>query len=178
MTEEQRKRNQERKRKIYMERPEYRKQNQERKQKFYAKHPEYSTMKSRERRARKPGYVKEWCIKNPAKYIFFITKARANRQKRPFLLTLSWVEKKLAVGICEQTGLPLSLETGNRDLLGGRNPWFASIDRIDSSLNAGYTEANCQMVCAMYNFAKSDWTDADVLKMAKSLVKARQTSCL
>ncbi len=145
----------------------------ERKQKFYAKHPEYSTIKSRERRVRKPGYAKEWNNKNPARYIFLTTKVRAKRQELLFLLTLSWVEKKLAAGICEQTRLPLSLEIGNRDPLGGRNPWFASIDRIDSSL--GYTETNCQMVCAMYNFAKQDWNDADVLKMARSLVKARQT---
>ncbi len=120
-------------------------------------------------RAKNPGHHvtknREWAAKSPAKYVFSYCKARAKHVKRPFTLTLLWVERKLAVGICERTGLPFVF---NKDPLEDRNPWFPSIDRIDSSL--GYTEANCQMVCIIYNLAKSNWTDADMLKMAKSLV--------
>jgi len=48
-------------------------------------------------------------------------------------------------------------------------PWVAHIDRIVPE--KGYTEDNCRLVCAMYNIAKKNWTDKDVIKMAKGLLK-------
>ena len=44
-----------------------------------------------------------------------------------------------------------------------------SIDRIDNS--QGYTKNNCRVVSVIYNKAKSDYKDEDVLKMARALVE-------
>lgn len=133
-----------------------------------------------------PEYVKNWRLKHPdwkvkasaqqrkrrqdniAKYILKFTKARAKKRKREFSLTIPWIEKKLTAGVCERTGLSFDYKLGIVDCLDSRNPYFPSIDRIDSSL--GYTETNCQLVCVIYNYAKNEWRDADVLKMAIALV--------
>ncbi len=139
---------------------------------WYAKHPGYAAAKTKKWRAKHPGYStvkrRERQKLNPAKHLLTHYKYWAKIRKKSFSLTLSWIEKKLIAGICERSGVRFICEMGNRDLLGGRNPWYPSIDRIDSSL--GYTENNCQMVITLYNFAKNEWTDADVLKMAKGLV--------
>ncbi len=135
---------------------------------------EHGSEYQRKWRAEHPGYAlaktKEWQSKSIAQCLFTTVKLRARKRKNSFSLTLTWIKEKLAVGVCEQTGKPFTFERGGGDLLNSnRNPWFPSIDRIDSSL--GYTEANCQMVCTIYNLAKADWADADVLEMAKWLIK-------
>ena len=60
------------------------------------------------------------------------------------------------------TGLPLKLGPGKR------SPWSPSIDRIDPRF--GYTPGNCRIVCWLYNAAKSEFTDDDVLVMASAVV--------
>ena len=68
-------------------------------------------------------------------------------------------------GKCEKTGITFDCQ-----ILPGstRNPWTPSPDRIDPS--RPYTKDNVQWVCAMYNFAKQEWTDEEVMRMARELV--------
>jgi hypothetical protein len=141
-------------------------------QRWVAKNPERAKAKEQRYHIKHPERRKQiqqkWRNKSTAVYLLGFCRARAKKQKRNFSLTLSWIEKKLASGICAQTGVPFDLIQGNYDILGGRNPWFPSIDRIDSCLD--YHESNCQIVCAMYNFAKQTWNDAEVLIMARTMV--------
>lgn len=109
---------------------------------------------------------RKWREKNIVKFLFNTCKNRAGNARIEFSLTESWIEKKLVTGTCERTGISFVCKIGNKD---NRNPWFPSIDRINSSL--GYTKSNCQMVCLAYNLGKNNWTDAVVLKMAKALVE-------
>lgn len=69
--------------------------------------------------------------------------------------------------VCEATGLKLSLEMNRQGYT--RHPYRPSIDRIDNSL--GYTKDNCRVVAVIYNYAKSEFTDKDVLLMAVSLLE-------
>lgn len=144
--------------------------------KWIAKNPERVKAKQQRFYAKNPNRVKaiheKWKNKNTATYLLGFCRARAKRCKRSFSLTLSWIENQLALGTCKRTGLPFNFKQGNYDILGGRNPWFPSIDRIDSDLD--YTETNCQIVCSMYNFAKQTWSDTEVLKMARALVEYSQ----
>ena len=79
----------------------------------------------------------------------------------PFDLTPSWALARLADGRCEATGL--AMERAER----GRSPFTPSIDRKDPS--GGYVQANCRVVVWIYNCAKSDGVDEDVLRMARAL---------
>jgi hypothetical protein len=64
---------------------------------------------------------------------------------------------------CARTGLPLDLTACD-----GMKPFGPSIDRIDNSY--GYEPGNIQLVCYMYNSAKNQFTDADVLRFASALL--------
>lgn len=125
-------------------------------------------MKQREFHINYPNYEKEYLDKNIGRLLLKLAKARAKKRKLHFSLTLAWIQKKLDYGKCEQTGLPFSFTRGINDALNGRNPWFPSIDRINSSF--GYNENNCQLVCCIYNLGKADWTDAEMLTMARAIV--------
>lgn len=89
------------------------------------------------------------------------------RSRRPegFSITVEWAQEKIERGICERTGLPLLLSATS-------GPWVPSLDRVDSSM--GYTVENTQMVCWMYNAAKNQYTDADVLRFAEALCIAKK----
>ena len=85
---------------------------------------------------------------------------RAKKMNLPFDLTIEWYEKEFEKG-CAITGLKL-------DPNGSKTPWTVHVDRIIPAL--GYVMSNCRLVCACYNLAKKNWTDEDILLMAKSLV--------
>ncbi len=140
---------------------------------YRMKNPEYEKLKQRKWHIKNPLYAttsqKYWKAKNVAKYMLNGCRGRAVKNGREFSLTLEWLEKKLSIGTCERTNLPFVFVIGTTEKKFGRHPHFPSIDRINSSL--GYTEANCQVVCAIYNLAKQDWSDYDVLNMAKALIK-------
>ena len=71
---------------------------------------------------------------------------------------------------CSKTGIPFDLETS----FSRTNPFTPSPDRIDSSL--GYTKANVQWVCWMYNIMKSDFTpEAVEIFISSLLLKHQQT---
>ncbi len=91
-------------------------------------------------------------------------RARAARAGFAFDLDRDWVEERLKRGRCETTGIEFEINKSD----GRFHPWAPSIDRVDSK--KGYTKDNCRIVVWIYNMAKSEWEDADVLKMAQALL--------
>lgn len=79
-------------------------------------------------------------------------------------LDLDWILPRLYAGRCERTGIPFEMGFDNP-----KSVWRPSIDKINPS--GGYKKANCQLVVWCYNAAKHTGTDADVLTMARALVK-------
>ena len=108
----------------------------------------------------------EW-IKSPKKagQLWQAARARALQRGLEFSISREWVEKRLAAGHCEVTGLPFKNDKNGNKL---RNSFAPSIDRRDPA--PGYIEANCRMVVWMYNCAKNDGSDDDVLLLASALV--------
>jgi hypothetical protein len=97
-----------------------------------------------------------------AQLILANRKLAAKKLNLPFELDFEWLMSKIMVGKCEATGLPL-------EMVGQSNSaWSPSIDRIDPTL--GYTLSNSRIVCIMYNLAKNDWSDSEVLIMARALI--------
>ena len=91
---------------------------------------------------------------------------RARREGVRFSLERDWLVEKLLAGECEVTGIPMVLE-----YCGGRKkrlPWSPSIDRI--APGAEYSEQNCRVVCTAYNLGRSNFTDEDMLRLARALV--------
>jgi len=80
-----------------------------------------------------------------------------------YLKTL-WVEQK---GICPFTKQKLILRTHNYKT--DRNPYQASLDRIDNS--KGYIKGNIRFVALMYNYAKNNFTDEEVIKFCTNVVR-------
>lgn len=98
---------------------------------------------------------------HPGRNTLRARKAYAKRKGITFNLTEEWYVGEWDKG-CALTAIPFASS-------GEKSPWIAHIDRIVPE--KGYIESNCRLVCACYNFAKSNWTDEDVLKMAKALVE-------
>ena len=91
---------------------------------------------------------------------------RARREGVAFELCRDWLVPKLGAGQCEVTGIPLVLDyCGGR---GKRIPWSPSIDRIIPG--GDYTVDNCRVVCTAYNLGRSNFTDEDMLILARALV--------
>lgn len=103
--------------------------------------------------------------------IFFAAK-RASDAGREFNLTKENVAQRIEKGYCEVTGLPFDMDPGPRKH--HSNPWAPSLDRKDSS--KGYTPDNVQVVVAAYNYAKSEWSEEVLLRLARAIVdKAPKT---
>lgn len=98
--------------------------------------------------------------------MLYDAKRRAKRYGYAFTLTRAWLEEKLAPMRCSVTGAALSVKSD--DCATRYHPWSPSLDRVDST--KGYTPDNTRVVCTAYNVAKNEWSDADVLHMARSLV--------
>lgn len=94
-------------------------------------------------------------------------KSKAKKEGRDFDLDPAWVKNELARGNCAVTGMPFKLPKYNPGQTGKRGQWTPSIDRIDNS--KGYTKSNCRMVVWMYNLAKNNYTDNDIVKMSIAL---------
>lgn len=82
-------------------------------------------------------------------------------------LTRDWIEKKIQEGRCPLTGWHFDLGGPSN---GARlNPHAPSLDRIDS--RQGYTVSNTRVVCAQANLAKNDFTDDELIELAKAIVR-------
>lgn len=98
---------------------------------------------------------------HPGRNTLVARRSKAKKAGLSFELTEDWYVKEWEKG-CAVTGLLF-------DSSGDDSPWVAHIDRIIPE--EGYTEENSRLVCACYNLAKKHWTDADVMRMAKNLVR-------
>jgi len=67
-----------------------------------------------------------------------------------YLVSL-WYSQK---GLCAKTGVPMTGKSGSQK---SKNPYRASLDRIDNS--KGYVKGNVRFVTHWYNNAKSTWSD-------------------
>ena len=90
-------------------------------------------------------------------------KARARKFNLPFDLDFEWMMERMDK--CAVTNIPFELErTGEK-----QRSFAPSIDRIDPQ--KGYTKDNCRMVIGMYNRAKGEGTDEDVMRMVNELCR-------
>jgi hypothetical protein len=80
-------------------------------------------------------------------------------RKMTFNLTAEYIQNKFnsCEGKCAITGIPFSMELGTK---GNRNPFRPSVDRINSK--KGYVKGNIQIILAIVNTMKMDYTD-DIL---------------
>jgi len=74
-----------------------------------------------------------------------------------------------SAGLCEVSGIPLSLTLG-----GQKGPYGPSIDRI--SARAGYVPSNVRIVCIAVNFALNSWGLDAFLPVARALVARHSDS--
>lgn len=90
-------------------------------------------------------------------------RTRAQNENMAFDLNLHvWeLERRLAIGKCELSGVPLCFS----ERRGCRMP---SIDRVDSG--RGYTHDNVRIVALCLNLALSTWSQADVLAVMRAWV--------
>lgn len=92
-------------------------------------------------------------------------RCRAARLGVPCDLTLDFMIKKVLCGVCEVTGIPFELGLSKEQHTKAFSP---SVDRIIPG--GGYTQDNVRVVVYIYNIARSDFAEEDVLALAKALV--------
>ena len=73
---------------------------------------------------------------------------------------------KLAEFRCSLSGIPLSKRIASD---GRRDPWAASIDRIES--RHGYTPDNIRVVCMVANFAMNEWGQDTLVRLARGMIR-------
>ena len=134
-----------------------------RNKRYYKAHKEAIDAKARARlhdpvasKKRRKAYEARY----PARVILATRRYRAKKAGLPFNLTEEWYYNNCEV--CAVTRMPL-------DPWGTRGPWTAHIDRKEPS--KGYTQDNCQVVCAMYDLAKKNCEHEDVVQMALGLIR-------
>lgn len=89
---------------------------------------------------------------------------RAKRKGLSFDLQLAPLVMRVAVGVCEATGLPLNFDDPDGTRV---SPWGPSLDRKDPK--KGYAMDNVQIVCNAYNLAKNDWPEEVLLTLVRAL---------
>lgn len=129
----------------YQRRKEYMKRwHQENKDHVRAKKAIYLAIP--ENRARRDAYLYAW--RQTGAHLITRAKIRAKAKGWEFDLTISWINAKMAAGVCELSGLPFTPR-------GKKGPCAPSLDRRDSS--KGYTQDNCRVIAWALNAAFNDW---------------------
>lgn len=90
---------------------------------------------------------------------------RAKRKNIEYNLDLYWLRHEFKKGRCAATGTPFKTRPKNTRI----NPFYPSIDRIDSS--KGYTIDNCQLVVVAFNNLKSNYDDKTLKEFCEGFVK-------
>ena len=94
---------------------------------------------------------------------------RALKMNVPCDIDFDFVYPLVQAGRCQKTGLPFDLEPHPDHRV---HPWAPSLDRIDGK--KGYTTDNVRVVVAAYNYAKSEWSDDVLLRLAHAIVDANR----
>lgn len=113
---------------------------------------------------------RKWAESNPARALLGQAKQRAKQRGIPCEMTEEEVSALLATGVCSVTGLPFSFIRDGQNSL--KNPWAPSLDRIDRTL--GYTVGNVRATCWLFNHMRCDYSDDDILIVARALVEANK----
>ena len=112
---------------------------------------------------------RRWKLDEFSPFRGYLRKAKA--RDKEFNLTLEHLKDiwDSQGGKCPFTGFDLELRTydGHRD--NQLNIKSASLDRIDNSL--GYEDGNVRFVSVMFNYARNNFSDEDVLDFAQAVVK-------
>jgi hypothetical protein len=113
-------------------------------------------------------YFEKWQLKDlphsKAIRLWHMAKRRADKMGLAFDLDQDDLERRLRIGVCEVTGMQFVMTVGS-----GRSPWSPSLDRIDFKL--GYVSSNVRITVYMYNIARNNFSDEDVVKLSKAIVK-------
>lgn len=112
---------------------------------------------------------RSWAQRNLAKFLLIQMRRRCVHKNRNWecTITAEQLAELLEPMVCSVTGISLEMYTDDHASL--KNPWAPSVDRIDC--NKGYTPDNVRVVCWLYNHMRGDYSDADVLKVAKAMVE-------
>lgn len=98
------------------------------------------------------------------------TRHRGSAKERgiPFSITPEDVYAAMqAAGFrCSLSGISFSKPGTNGDL--GRDPWAASIDRIEN--RHGYSRDNIRVVCLIANIAMNQWGHDQLLRLSRAIV--------
>jgi hypothetical protein len=94
------------------------------------------------------------------------TKLRARQRGHEFTLTKEWLMDRFSAqqGCCLISGLPFDLTNLKGEFT--KNPYKASIDRIDNS--QGYTPENSRIVLTCINLALNEWGLDNFLRIAEA----------
>lgn len=97
------------------------------------------------------------------------TRTRARNKGWEFDLAPAWIDAQLALNdyCCSMTGILLRVDPQRPS-----DPFQLSIDRIDN--DRGYTRDNCRLTCLMYNLARNQASDEEIVDFARNLL-AKQT---
>jgi len=95
-------------------------------------------------------------IEEKIRQLVRVAKNRAEDQGSAFDLDPNDIIRRVRLGLCEATGLPLDLDPENM-----RGSFSPSLDQI--APGGGYTQDNVQVVCWAYNRMKSDF-EPDLLR--------------
>lgn len=99
--------------------------------------------------------------KNYAKRLIVTSKQSAKNNGLQHRLTESHLNRQLASGKCQVTGLPVTSNIGSGQRRGAYSP---SLDRIDNAV--GYIDSNVRIVSWQYNLAKGKFSDRDLNNLA------------
>lgn len=98
-----------------------------------------------------------------AAYIWRAARTRAKEKGIAFSITSDDVLSLIETGKCALSGIPFVF-TKAKTL---RNPFAPSLDRINPK--NGYTKGNVRAVCVLGNYARSNWTDKELIAFCKGV---------
>ena len=106
-------------------------------------------------------------VEGRATRILSRSKCQARAAKVDHDLTLEWIERRLRAGVCEVTGLPFTFSPVRGESGSRTHPFSPSLDRIKQG--GPYSEENTRMVVFIYNVARSDFSDNELMILARAL---------
>jgi hypothetical protein len=133
---------------------------------YRAKHPDRVKAQKAKAWAKHAERFKEvqrrYKLRKPWAHMLAKARIRARGAGLAFELTHEWAKARWT-GHCEVTGIPFTMWVGTTV---ATSP---SLDRIDPS--RGYVDGNCRFVLWAVNRFKGDGSDAEMLAIARELVK-------
>lgn len=127
--------------------------------------PCYDRWRARQDR-RGSQYAQTYLARHPDALMLSQVKSRAEKRGLEFNLDLEWFSSRLKHGRCEVTGMPMEAPQARcsvENFPRRRSPWRATVDRINPL--QGYTKDNSRMVVLIFNLAKAEFSDSDVVRM-------------